>query len=161
MRVAQNLTHLDEDTFWRTLDDEHIVYLERRDRSRADAPRAHFSQLDDNPYRELAGRLVAKASGTGKRTSLTGADQPLWIKRPDEANFIEFAIGAVLEDVYGAAGESYAVGDPIPKSRRIEMAAALHAAQADPTHPRHEALAPLLLTDGETSLSKLAKSVRL
>ncbi len=161
VRVVDNLTHLDEDTFWRTLEADRTVYLERRDRTRAERPRAHFSQLDDNPYRALAGETVAKVISDGKRVELEGADRPLWIKGPDAANFIEFEIGAVLEDVFTAAGETYAVGDTITKARRVAMAEALAAVQGDPDHPRHDALAPLLLADGKTSIDKLAKRVRL
>lgn len=161
--VVANLTHLDEVAFWEALaesDDPDLqLYLARRDGTVATHPPAHYAELEDNPYRGLAGDTVGKVEKNGKKWKVDGPTHPLWLKGPEEQNFVDFAVGAVLAEVDAKLGNTYAPGDGIAKKRRVAFAEGLAAAQADPNHAQHDRLAGLVILDGKTTAKSLAKKV--
>jgi hypothetical protein len=161
--VVANLTHLDEAAFWTALaesDDPDLqLYLARRDGTVAAHPPAQYAELEDHPYRGLAGDTVGKVEKDGKKWKVDGPTHPLWLKGPEEQNFVDFAVGAVLAEVDAKLGKTYAPGDVIAKKRRVAFAEGLASAQADPNHAQHDRLAGLVILDGKTTAKSLAKKV--
>lgn len=134
------------------------LYLHLRGGGTATLPPERLSDLEDNPFRQLAADLVAKFEWSGDGTpKFKSAASPLWLKGPDAPPYIEFYVAEVLEAASRDAGFSPEPGLAIPPNVRAAFSRALLEAQ----HEGHPVLRKIIGFEHETDGQKLRASLEL
>ena len=161
--VTENLSHLSEREFLEAA----TPYLDRETSTGkvASTLPARFTDLEDNPFRNLAStsKIKVERTGDGKRDfelEAQDGDDGLWIKPPSAPDFIEFHVGKVFSAAFDAAGRRYDPTKALSADDRNMLRDALKAAQDDPEHASHEVLQEVVIKPADVSLDDLKGKIR-
>ena len=117
------------------------LFFDRVDGTLADEVPDRFSDLEDNPVRELVAKARAKVRPRGDGAlDLSVKRLAVWVKGPDAPAFVEFHVAKIVREALNSAGRPYdGLRSVTPLDEEI-MRDALLRAEADPRHPSRHVL---------------------